>query len=80
MTINYAFLWDTQEKKIVEKARGNGIELMAELPFLCAKAFTGNLEEPGRFYVTIAAHTVFKCGRVPQSSLELYAMMYQEEA
>jgi len=78
MTINHAFVYDTKAKQIIAKGRGNGIELMAELPYLCALTLAKNKEHPNRYYTTIASATIFKSGRIPQSSLELYASMYLE--
>ncbi len=76
--INYAFVMDTETKQIIAKARGNGIELIAELPFICALTLKLNAESPGRYYATIAAASIFRTGRIGQSSLELYGMMWVE--
>ena len=78
MTINHAFVYDTKNKQIIAKARGNGIDLIADLPYICALTLAKNTEHPNRYYATIASATIFKSGRIPQSSLELYASMYPE--
>jgi len=78
MVKNYAFLTDSETHEIIDRVVGNGIALMAELPYICAKCLSLNHENPNRYTVNIAAGSIFKSGQVPQSSLELYGLMWIE--